>query len=124
MNKVNGEAILKKKKELTIKFCPKGNIYMLTATEKNVGSDSWNENKINSLKDLLLLESFFFLQENQKTLLYSYFQIPLLTLPHPRRHIVYSSTHYLGAMKTGSRESNICKLLVTSTTPTTIVLFP
>lgn len=79
---------------------------------------------MNSLKDLLLLDSSPDTQENQKTFVNSYFQIPLLTLPHPCRHTVYSFTHYLGAMKTGSQERNICKLLVTSTTPTTIVLFP
>lgn len=77
-----------------------------------------------SLKRFTIAGVFFPLQVNRKTFVNSYSEIPLLALPHPCRHNVYSFPHCLGAMKTGSRERSIFKLLVTSRAPTTTVPSP
>lgn len=79
--------------------------------------------------EILLLESFFFFFFLRTKHLHKCYA-PDITLfskppdhPHPCEHAVCSPAGCLGATQTGARPRDICKSLVTSATPTTIVLF-
>lgn len=132
MNKIHGVVILKIKKNTLslyiythIYILPLGQFYVIYCRKYRIKQLKQNQDEQSKkIYYYWIFLYIYFIQENRKIFVNSYFQIPLLALPHPCRHIVYSFTHYLGTMKTGSRERNICKLLVTSTTPTAMVLCP
>lgn len=110
------------KKELTTKYCPRRTVLCCW---KNHRIKQLKQTQDDQFKKIYYCWSIFSSPcWTQKTFVNTYFQIPLLALPHPCRHSVYSFPHCLGAMKTGSRERSIFKLLVTSRTPTTTVPSP